>query len=461
MRLLELKNLFEKGLEPKEFSKYVNDPKKNRVPVFLSKIAAGSPFRLEDGQEVVVKKSEGARLKELFDSGVFSAVVQTNIGPVKLSSFSKTHEFGGQSAANPDTEKVSNLGNISEGMLGAALFAKLGARVDGRIGDIFPNDLWKVIDTLKRTKKTEYSMSVKDSSKKVVNDTIKYTLKLAEAPYSDLMNPEKRHLLANLADSCVAFANSPDADEYAEHFYLNGKPDNIHVVTDGISDNKGRKTDVEVTVRDQVTGEVSEKVLNLSLKAGAGQFGQTGGGSMQKGRQNPAEAAQYLWSGLGIDVSAISEDYMEMWQEDPSEAARFMYMFAAGELNSFLAGDNDTKEYKFIQYVADFINNHATYRDPTVLLVDLAKGTYHVLSFANLAPKLAKMDLAARFRDDVKEAQIDIYDKNHPKASNVKDRSSVLLTIRFYTTTTSPSVKNLIFSGPILKQVADVTRSKK
>jgi hypothetical protein len=458
MRLLELKSLIsEAGLQSKDFISKLGRPD-DRVPIFLKKVATGSPFRLEDGREVTVKKSEGKRLKELFDSGIFNATIDTDAGPVLLSKFSKTHEFGGQSVANPDPNVISNLGNISEGMLGAALFAKLGARVAGGIEQIGTADLWRVIDTLKKTKKTEYSMSVQDKSKRVVNDTIKYTLKLSEAPYSDLMNKEKRHLLARLADSCVAFANSPDADEYAEHFYLNGKPDNIHVVTDGISANTEKKTDVEVTVRDQITGEVSEKVLNLSLKAGAGQFGQAGGGSMQKGRQSPAEAANYLWSGLGIDVSPISEDYMEMWKEDPREAAKFMYTFAAGELNSFLAGDNDTKEYKFIKYVADFINNHATYRDPSVLLVDLEKGTYHVLSFANLEPKLAKIDFAARYRDDVKEAQIDIYDKNHPKADNISDRKSVLLTIRFKPQ--ESSYKNLIFSGPILKQVADVTRSK-
>ncbi len=215
MRLLELKQeLSEAGLQAKDFKNYLGTAK-DRVPIFLNKIIAGSPFRLEDGREVIVKKSEAKRLKSVFDSGVYSATVDTDVGPVKLSSFSKTHEFGGQSAANPDVNKIANLGNISEGMLGAALFAKLGARVDGRIDDITPADLWRVIDTLKRTKKTEYSMSVKDSSKRVVNDTIKYTLKLSEAPYSDLMNPEKRHLLAKLADSCVAFANSPDADEYA------------------------------------------------------------------------------------------------------------------------------------------------------------------------------------------------------------------------------------------------------
>jgi len=458
MRLLELKSLInEAGLQPKDFKNYLGKPE-DRVPIFLKKITAGTPFRLEDGREVFVKKSEAKRLKELFATGVFSAVVATDVGPILLSKFTKTHEFGGQSSANPDVNKIANLGNISEGMLGAALFAKLGARVAGGIAEIGTADLWRVIDTLKKTKKTEYSMSVQDKAKRVVNDTIKYTLKLSEAPYSDLMNPAKRHMLAQLADSCVAFANSPDADEYAEHFYLNGKPDNIHVVTDGISANTEKKTDVEVTVRDQITGEVSEKVLNLSLKAGAGQFGQSGGGSLQKGRQTPAEAANYLWSGLGIDVSPISEDYMDMWKEDPHEAARFMYTFAAGELNSFLAGDSDTKEYKFIQYVADFINNHATYRDPTVLLVDLDKGSYHVLSFANLAPKLGKIDFAARYREDTKEAQIDIYDKNHPKAGNVSDRKSVLLTIRFKPQ--ESSYKNLIFSGPILKQVADVTKKK-
>ena len=107
---------------------------------------------------------------------------------------------------------------------------------------------------------------------------------------------------------------------------------------------------------------------------------------------------------------------------------------------------------------ADFINHHATYRDPTVLLVDLAKGSYHVLSFANLEPKLSKINLAARYRDDVKEAQIDIFDKNHPKAGNVSDRQPVLLTIRFKPQ--ESSYKNLIFSGPVLKQVADVTKYK-
>jgi len=458
MRLLEVKLITnEAGLQSKDFTSKLGRPD-DRVPIFLKKILSGSPFRLEDGSEVTVSKSEAKRLKELFASGIFVTKVATDVGFVPLSKFSKTHEFGGQSVANPDPNKISNLGNISEGMLGAALFAKLGARVNGEILEIGTADLWNVINTLKRTKKTEYSMSVKDKSRKVVNDTIKYTLKLAEAPYSDLMNPVKRHLLSELADSCVAFANSPDADEYAEHFYLNGKPDNIHVVTDGISANTERKTDVEVTVRDQITGEISEKVLNLSLKAGAGQFGQTGGGSLQKGRQTPVEAANHLWAGLGIDVSPISEDYMEMWKEDPTDAARFMYTFAAGELNSFLSGDNDTKEYKFIKYVADFINNHATYRDPTVLLVDLEKGTYHVLSFSNLEPKLSKINFAARYRSDTKEAQIDIYDKNHPKADNVSDRKSVLLTIRFKPQDTS--YKNLIFSGPILKQVADVTKSK-
>jgi hypothetical protein len=80
------------------------------------------------------------------------------------------------------------------------------------------------------------------------------------------------------------------------------------------------------------------------------------------------------------------------------------------------------------------------------------------LSFSNLAPKLSKIDFAARYRSDTKEAQIDIYDKNHPKADNVSDRKSVLITIRFKPD--GASYKNLIFSGPILKEVADVTKSK-
>ena len=458
MRLLEIKSLMEGNLAPSQLAK---DPA--RLALLLKKIQTNSPFTLQDGTPVTVNKNELERLQGMIDAGNFGGrvVVDTNLGPKGLGDFIKTAEFGG-AAQQDDPTKVSNKGNISEGMLGAALFAKLKNRVNGTIGEINESDLWTVIDTLKRTKQQEYSVDVKDAAKAVVNDHIVYVLKLDPAPYNDLMNPEKRQVLSKIATSCVKFANSKEGDEYAKHFYLNGKPDIISVVTDGISSNKGeaaRKTDVEVSVRDAKTGELSEKVLNLSLKAGASQFGQVGAGTLKatKGQRTPIQAAVELFGRLGVDVSNLEQVYHDTWREDINKAVEGMYKAAAGVLEQTLRGDNDREEYKVVRYVADFISHHATYKDDSVLLVALEKGDYDVLSFAKLEPKLEQINLEVRYRTDLGNPQLDIYNANDP-LSSTNSTKPILVSIRFKPS--SGGNKHLVLGGGLLKKLTSVKEQK-
>jgi hypothetical protein len=455
MRFNEIITLLEANLAPSQLAK---DPA--RLETLFSKIKSGSPFTLQDGTPVVIDKEEYVRLKQLVDDGKFGGRVNvnTNKGIKGLGDFLKTAEFGGV-AEQDDPNKVSNKGNISEGMLGAALFAKLKNRVNGTIGAITENDLWTVIDTLKQTGSEEYSVDVKDATKEVVNDHIVYVLKLDPGPYNDLMNSDKRKILASIATSCVKFVNSPYGDEYAKHFYLNGKPDVIKVVTDGISSNKGegaRKTDVEVSVTDAKTGIRSEKVLNLSLKAGASQFGQVGAGTLKatKGQRTPIKAAEELFGRLGVDVSNLEAVYHDTWQKDPVRAVEGMYRGAAKVLERALRGDFDSEEYKMIKNVASFINYHATYNDDSVLLVALDKGDYDVLSFAKMEPKLKEIDLEARYREDLANPQIDIYDANDPLASSSNSTKPILLSIRFKPS--SSGSKHLIMGGGVLKKVTSV-----
>lgn len=445
------------NLSASELSKYPA-----RMQTFLNKIKAQQPFTLLSGEDnVIINRAEADKLQAMLDANdgklVGSISVETSAGMQKLSAFAKTAEFGG-TANITDPTKVSNKGNISEGMLGAALFAKLKNRVNGTIGEITENDLWTVIDTLKRTKQQEYSVDVKDASKNAVNDHISYILKLDPAPYNDLMNPEKRQVLAKIATSCVKFANSKEGDEYAKHFYLNGKPDIISVVTDGITSNKGegaRKTDVEVSVRDAKTGELSEKVLNLSLKAGASQFGQVGAGTLKatKGQRTPIQAAVELFGRLGVDVSNLEKVYHDTWQEDPNKAVEGMYRGASAVLERALRGDYDSEEYKMVKNVANFINHHATYSDDSVLLVSMDKGDYDVLSFKEMAPKLEQIDLEARFRDDLANPQIDIYDKNNP-LSTTSSTKPILMSIRFKPAPAGS--KHLILGGDLLKKLTSI-----
>ena len=455
MKFNEIKKLLESNLAPAQL---VKSPA--RLALLMQKIKTGSPFTLQTGESVVVDKNEATRLQDLIDSGKFAGtiVVNTNLGAKGLGDFVKTREFGGTTSGSiesDDPTKVSNIGNIAEGMLGSALFAKLASRVDGTIGEISENNLWSVIDTLKQTKSEEYSVNVKDAGQKAVNDRIIYILKLNQADYRDLMNQEKRAVLAKTAASCVKFVNSKLGDEYAKHFYLNGKPDIIKVVTDGLSDQKGRKTDVEVTVTDADTGEQSEKVLNLSLKAGATQFGQVGAGTMKpgKGQRTPIQAAVEIFGRLGVDVSNLEKVYHDTWATDPGRAVEGMYKAAANVLQKTLRGSNDSTEYKVVKYVTDFINHHATLGDPSVLLVSLAKGDYEVSSFAKLEPELEKIDLEARYRTGLGNHQIDIYDANDPLSSTTSTKP-ILFSIRFKPSRSGS--KHIISSGDLLKKLTSM-----
>ena len=466
MRLLDLK-LTEADLSIGELtSKPETDLKKPtkylRVNILIQKIIAGQPHELSDGTEVIVKKSEAKRLMDLFNQPTKprgSLILATDRGLLSISKFFKSEDIGGQSGGIK-SEKVSNRGEIAEGLLGASLLAKLKARMSGKIEIIDGSDIWAVIDSLnvqklvQSTGKTaawgEYGVSIKDQGKKVVNDTIKYTMKLKQGPFSSLMDPAKRLLLQDLISSAVEYANSPDAQTYSEYFYLNGKPDVIHVITDGISESTTKKTDIEVVVTDPITGKVTHQQLNISLKAGSDQIGQVGQG--EKGQE--FESQKKLWNAFGIDIeSSRAEFNRDLKKKDLIFAIEGIYRDAAEFLNDLLAGSFDDAEYLFLKDLVKGIDYYATLNDPTVLLVNLEKGGYDVLSFANLRKQLKNIDLAAKFREKVgSPPQIEIFDSN----TGVQ-----LLKIRTKRETKDDGslyIRNYIEKGPLLKQLTSIKR---
>jgi hypothetical protein len=334
MRLLELKSLIEASdLSAGELSKRNFE----KLSTFISKVNAKKPFALIAGGEVIIDPSEAKRLQQLADEGQLRGAisVKTNKGTKPLSSLAKTAEFGGTGLS---ADKVANRGEIAEGILGAAMFAKLSARINSGIGNVGGPEVWAVIDQLKSSGADSYSIDVKDKGRTVVNDKIQFTLRLKAAPYRDIMNPEKRKLLNDLLSSALAYANSSRAQEYSEYFFLNGKPDIINVVSDGVSGEKTRKTDVEVYVTDPVTGRVDKRKLNISLKADSDQMGQVGGKTFDKMNE--------LWSKFGILIDSYETEYNQILDRDGADASiQFIYREADMLLKQLLSGDFDDEEY--------------------------------------------------------------------------------------------------------------------
>jgi hypothetical protein len=461
MRLLELK-LNEAALEAKAFannypSGTVNpktQQKYSRGELFLLKIKNKQPFKKTDGTDVIIDPKEYKKFADWLATGPAGRIVLKTIdgGQVANGSILKTPEFGGQGQGSEKDSKVANKGDIAEGILGAALFAKLAARVNGSIGDITNENIWKIVYSLRQSGTDEYSTTVKDAGKKVVNDKIIFTLRLNTAPYNDLMNPVKRPVLEEFASSAAEFVNSPNGQEFAEYYYLNGIPDVIRIISDGVSDQKGQKTDVKVIATDPKTGEKRELELNMSLKtSGIPQFGQVGAGAIKK-EGDIFRAQTVLWSQFGINIDKLEKKFEKLLNTDGIvPATKYMYQNAAKILAELLSGDFDEEEYMYIKEFANGVNYHGTLNDPNVLLVDFSKGTYDVLNFSLLEDKLKDIDLDAKYTESEKGLPIvQVVDKNSGKR---------LMQFRYYVNA-SGARKHLIEKGPLLSKLISVKHKK-
>ena len=470
MRLLDLKlQLDEATLDIGTLTQYPEaDPslakqltKYKRVNIFLNKIIGNKDFQLDDGSMVKVKKSEAKRLLDLFTASTppaGSLQIATDRGNFILSKFFKSEDIGGK-GGGAGSEKISNLGNVSEGIIGAALFAKLKARTNNTIEVIDASDIWNVLDSLnvqrivtptgKEAEWGEYGVAIKDSGRKVVNDTIKYTLKLSRPHYEDLMDKKKRPLMQHLATNAAEYANSPEAQDYCEYFYLNGKPDVIHVISDGVTESTTRKTDVEVVITDPKTGKETHQRLNISLKAGSGQLGQVGGGG--KG-SDPFDAQKSLWNAFGIDVESSRKEFTSLLTKKGLPAAvETVFRDATTFLQDLLSGSYDDAEYLFLRDLVKGIDYYATLNDPTIILVDIEHG-YDILSFTVLEDRLKDIDLDAEYSETAKNPQIDII-----------DRVSGEILIRFRTKRETKKgggdyYRYYVFKGPLLKKLTSIKR---
>lgn len=348
-----------------------------------------------------------------------------------------------QSALNHSKEAtISNRGEVSEGILGAAMFAKFTKRQPGEeVGQVTPADITNVLDTLQAQGDDTYSVTVNDAESDIA-DTISFILKLKTAPYQDLMNPLKRKLLTNELTSAAAYVNNPMAERYSKYFYLNGRADEINIMADGAASETEKKSDVWVAIKDK-NGAMRTLKLNASLKVGGvAQFGQVSGTSV--------ETMNKLFGYFGIDVSPYTAKYEQEAKKDQFKAIEYMYRQIVEELQSKLSGDNDTEEARFVDNVAHAVTHFATLGDSNVELVDFAKGGFKILRFKNLKYKLRNIDLTASYIGAKTRPEISIHDVENPKKELIAIRCKI---------ENRPSgiyVRNIIEKGSLLEEITKV-----
>ena len=340
---------------------------------------------------------------------------------------------------------ISNRGETSEGILGAAMFAKFTKREgDEEIGTVTPADIGQVLDTLKKTGNDQYEVEVKDYDN-VHADQVTFVLRLKTGPFNDLMDPAKRDLLTSEFSSAAAYVNSSDAERYSRYFYINGRADRIVVMADGVTGEKTQKTDVWVYVTDE-EGNPRKLRLNTSLKVGGvAQFGQVGGSTV--------ETQQTLWNYFGVGVDPVLEDFDQLVKTDPRAAFQQVYGYAAKQIDQELKDASPSEEAGIINGIAQGITHFATLGDPKVELVDFSDGGFKILRFNNLVKKLGSVDLEASLIDKNKWPEVSIHERGNPK--------NKLLTVRMKVenTKSGPYARNYIEKGPLLEKLTEVKKA--
>jgi hypothetical protein len=348
--------------------------------------------------------------------------------------------------ADSDVGKIANRGETAEGILGAAMFAKFTKReADEDIGTVTPQDISGVLDSLQQTGEDQYQVEVEDFDNTHA-DVISFVLRLKSGPYQDLMDPDKRPLLASEFSSAAAYVNSSDAERYSKYFYINGRSDQIVIMADGVTGETEQKTDVWVYVTDE-DGNPRKLRLNTSLKVGGiGQFGQVGGDS--------DEALQNLWEYFGVDISPVLTKFKRAMKSDgPRDAFKELYQYAATQIDKKLKNASPEDEANILDDIATGITHFATLGDPNVELVDFNKGGFKILRFNKLVDKLKNIDLAATYVDSKTWPEVVLHERG-----NLKNK---LLTIRVKIENRPKGiyVRSIIEKEPLLEKLTEYRKA--
>lgn len=340
-------------------------------------------------------------------------------------------------------DKLANRGEIAEGILGAAMFAKFTKRApSAEIAQVSVQDIERILNSLNSKEKDVYSVTVKDADNKHA-DTVTFDLWLKTKPYQDLMDLKKREALKHEFASAAAYVNTPNAERYSRYFYINGKADDIEIIANGANAASEKSSKVDVFVK--VNGKKLR--LNTSLKVGGvKQFGQVGGselGSMEK-----------LWRYFGVDVNPYVKKYEKMRGQDQFQALEYMYRSIADQLSAELAGDNDTEEAKFITNISNAVSYFATLGEKNVELVDFSKGGFKILRFGDLVQKMRSVNLTASYKEAKGRPEIGIHDVANPK------RELVSIRVKIENKKEGPYVRNIIEKGPLLEELTQVQQGK-
>jgi len=349
-----------------------------------------------------------------------------------------------------------NKGDLTEGLLAAAVFARLVKQ-----SNINESDIFRILSEISNTPNQELTKHVEETHE--ITDTFILKIKLNPFPSEFIFGTNKEHqaiksTMPGIISSIIDYTNDA-ARSYAKHFQMNGRPDIVSVDADGITNQKGTKVDVVLHYKNRPSKDASGQPttedyilrhFNLSVKASSTkQIGQVGGGGKKDSMETKFNILEEMWNRFGISIQDCKQDFLN--NSSTEDAYELAYIEAAKKLKLELEQASVDQEKKFIKSVIKAIYYFATLDDPRIKLVQFTHKGYYVLNFKKLDFLLNSnngIDLDVKIaKGDNKRPTVVIYDKTTNEA---------FLSIRMKLEPSTGYIRNYIQKEPLLVKITKV-----
>jgi len=338
-----------------------------------------------------------------------------------------------------------NRGDIAEGILGSAITAKIIKRGSDRIGAITVEDIKHVLSSA--TAQDDALIFTVEDKNSVIADSVEFVLRLPQGSMIAISDERTWVQFENLFAAALHYANGSDAERYSNYFYQNGKVDQVTITSDGVSNNKSTKTDIDVKVKDPQGNPRTLKNVDLSLKADSPIYGQFAAGGIKKSADVWFIKSKELFEPLGITLTKPAKT------NDINAFHIAVYKQVATKLHKELKNASVNKETAFVEKIADLIEGQGSLGNKSLRLVNLSKkGESSIHSFSMLKRNLLdrKIDLGVK-HDVTPQAgrpRIWIYDVKSGK---------VLTLIRFFLSQDKAS--SYFEKGELLQELTLISRA--
>jgi hypothetical protein len=419
-----------------------------RIIALLEKLIEGvkSPFTTADGKQQPFNrisypdprtgKLVSKNALDLADSADIANVIRA--GSVSFKQINLTYERNGQVSAlvplsdimkTEDFGGKSNRGDMAEIIFSAAIACRFLNKNQAVIDSDVLDMIKKLNDT--DTKQILGPMKSPNKEPKVVDD-LYWEVNSALINIKALKNPRHIKNLKGIINSSVKYANSTTVAANAKVVYENSLYNRIEVKAVGTVAQNDTKVDVYVEIDNKKVD------INVSLKAaGAKQFGQVGGGGIDKQKD--------LWATLAdLKVSAaLEKKFYDVLKSDGLVAANTeVYKGMAIEFNRKMTSNQDA----VYTNLADGIMYFGTRNDPAVDMVNLTNKEAMIYKFGNLseALRLKNRELKAVFVSNKTKPEIRFQDAK---------TGAILITVRLKTESKSDYVRHYIEKGKMMSEL--------